>query len=45
MLCERHFEERARLGAEFASNGPVVQQQWSRVLAAANALEALARQP
>jgi hypothetical protein len=42
IVCERHFEERARLGAERASNGDLVALQWAPVLAAAEALGALA---
>jgi hypothetical protein len=42
IVCERHFEERARLGADRASNGELVALQWAPVLAAAEALGALA---
>lgn len=42
IVCERHFEERARLGSDRASNGDLVTAQWDRVLAAVEALAALA---
>jgi hypothetical protein len=41
IMCERHFEEEARLGVHRASNGELVRQQWDRVLAAVDALDAL----
>lgn len=41
IVCERHFEESARLGGERASNGELVHRQWDRVLAAVEALDAL----
>jgi hypothetical protein len=40
--CERHFEERVRLGEEQAVNRDLAQAQWDRLLAAAEALLALA---
>jgi len=45
IACEREFEERARLGSHYASNAPVLRNEWQQVLAAAAALEALARLP
>ena len=41
LVCERHFEERARLGADRASNRDLTQRQWSRILAATDAMDAL----
>ncbi len=41
LVCERHFEERARLGEQRASNRDLTQRQWSRILAATDAMEAL----
>jgi len=41
IVCERHFEERARLGPERANNRELVDRQWDRVLAATDALRAL----
>jgi hypothetical protein len=41
IVCGQHFEERARLGEERASNGELVGRQWGRVLAAVDALDAL----
>ena len=43
IVCERHFEERARLGAKRARNGELVGLQWDRVLAAADALDAVTK--
>ncbi len=43
LVCERHFEERARLGEQRASNRDLTQRQWSRILAATDAMEALTR--
>ena len=40
--CERHFEERVRVGEEHAINRDLAWQQWERMLAAAEALQALA---
>lgn len=40
--CERHFEERVRLGEAQAINRDLAQAQWDRLLAAAEALLALA---
>jgi hypothetical protein len=45
IVCERHFEERARIGAEHASNSELARQQWGRVLAAVDALDALIALP
>ena len=42
IVCQRHFEEQARLGAERASQAEFVRSQWDRVLAAAQALDAWA---
>ncbi len=39
--CERHFEERGRLGEERASHRQLVADQWSRMLEAAELLETL----
>ena len=39
--CERHFEQRVRLGAEQASNYDIASAQWDSVLTATDALEAL----
>jgi hypothetical protein len=41
IVCQRHFEEQARLGAERAGKAEFVRSQWGRVLAAARALDAL----
>lgn len=41
IMCERHFEEQARLGVQRATNRELVHQQWDRVLAAVDALDAL----
>ncbi len=41
VLCERHFEQTARLGIERADHGEVAEQQWDRLLAAADVLRAL----
>ncbi len=41
--CERYFEQRARLGEERAGNRDLAVAQWSRLLAAGEALEALSR--
>ena len=41
IMCERHFEEQARLGVERATNRELAHQQWDRVLAAVDALDAL----
>jgi hypothetical protein len=41
IVCQRHFEEIARLGEERASNTELVRMQWVQVLAAVDALEAL----
>jgi hypothetical protein len=40
--CERHFEARARVGEEQATNRDLALDQWDRLLAAADALRALA---
>jgi hypothetical protein len=45
IVCERNFEERALLGAERASNGELVRQQWATVVAAVDALNALRELP
>ena len=45
LVCERHFEERARLGEHRASNHDLTQQQWGRILAATDAMDALATIP
>ena len=42
MACEQYFEERGRLGARGASNRHVVDEQWERILLAADALDSLA---
>ena len=39
--CQRHFEERTRLGEDRATNRELAQAQWDRLLAAADALDAL----
>jgi len=41
IMCERHFEEQARLGVQRATNRELIHQQWDRVLAAVDALDAL----
>jgi hypothetical protein len=41
MACERHFEQRGRLGQVQASNRDVVGEQWDRVLLATDALASL----
>jgi len=41
IVCERHFEQRARLGADRASNTELVSAQWQSVLLVADALDAL----
>lgn len=40
--CERHFEERMRVGEEQAVNRDLARMQWASLLAAADALSALA---
>ncbi len=45
LVCERHFEERARLGEERATNHDLAQQQWSRIMAATDAMDALTNLP
>jgi len=45
IVCERHFEQRALLGAERASNGELVREQWATVVAAVDALNALRELP
>jgi hypothetical protein len=45
IVCERHFEQRALLGPEQASNAELVGQQWEKVIAAADALNALRELP
>ena len=40
--CERHFEERVRLGERQATNREIAEVQWERFLAASGALRALA---
>lgn len=40
--CERHFEARARVGEEQATNRDLARAQWERMRAAAEALRALA---
>jgi hypothetical protein len=40
--CERHFEARGRVGEEQATNRDLTRNQWERLLAAAEALRALA---
>jgi len=42
MACEQYFEERGRLGSRRASNSHVVDEQWERILLAADALGSLA---
>jgi len=42
IACEQHFEERGRLGKRAASNRDVVDEQWERLLLAADAMESLA---
>jgi len=42
MACERFFEERVRVGDDKASNRDLAGAQWDTVLAAADAMEALA---
>jgi len=39
--CERHFEERVRVGAELAANRELTEVQWERILVARRVLEAL----
>jgi hypothetical protein len=41
LVCERYFEERARLGEHRASNRELSRRQWSRILAATDAMDAL----
>jgi hypothetical protein len=41
IMCERHFEEQARLGVQRATNRELIHRQWDRVLAAVDALDAL----
>jgi hypothetical protein len=41
--CERHFEERARVGSEEAANHDLAEAQWDRFLLARRALAAVAR--
>ncbi len=43
--CERHFEERVRLGEEDATNGDLAKAQWDSILAAVDALETLGPAP
>jgi hypothetical protein len=45
IVCERHFEERARLGAAQAGNSELVRRQWDPVVAAVDALDALTALP
>jgi hypothetical protein len=40
--CERHFEERVRLGERQATNREIAEVQWDRLLTSAGALKALA---
>jgi len=40
--CQRHFEERGRLGQERAINRELTAQQWDRLLSVRNALRSLA---
>lgn len=40
--CQRHFEERGRLGSEEASHGELAEAQWERLRLAASALKSLA---
>ena len=42
MGCQRHFEERVRLGEERATNLDLARSEWDRLLAAAESLAALA---
>ena len=41
--CQRHFEERGRLGDERATNRDLARAQWDRILAARGALAAFAQ--
>jgi hypothetical protein len=41
--CERHFEERVRLGADEATNRDLAEAQWERFLLAGDVLRALGR--
>jgi hypothetical protein len=41
--CERYFEERIRLGERQATNREIAIAQWERLLAAAEALDDLAK--
>jgi hypothetical protein len=41
--CERHFEERVRLGANEAANRDLAEAQWERFLLAGDVLRALGR--
>ncbi len=43
--CERHFEQRARLGNDEASNADLAAAQWDSLLATAEALESLGSFP
>jgi len=43
--CERHFEERARFGADGAVNRDMAEAQWDRMLAASRVIEAFATLP
>lgn len=45
MACERHFDQRAEVGDEQASNGDLAHEQWDAFLAAATVLDALAARP
>lgn len=40
--CQRHFEERTRLGEDRATSRDLARAQWDRLLAAADAMEAIA---
>jgi hypothetical protein len=40
--CQRHFEERVRLGERQATNLEIAEAQWDRMMAASGALRALA---
>ena len=40
--CQRHFEQRIRLGEELATNFELTRAQWDRLLAARSALRDLA---
>jgi hypothetical protein len=42
IACENHFEQRGRLGEARALNREVVEEQWERLLLAADALDSLA---